>query len=541
MKNKLQILSAVFVIALMLNTPAHATGWERIDKIQKGYNLAGWLEAGWLGANYPDPNAYTVDNMQLFAQLGFQTVRVPVLYEWIIDENPPYNQVVGQAPFDLIDSKVIPVADECDMTVILVNHHGKALTDANFEAEIPRICGQWKFLTQLYADLPHDRYFFELRNEPTYEISNENLRTVQQAIIDTIRTYDTERTLIVGANWWNAPWSLVQTMPYDDDNIIYTFHSYAPFDFTHQGMSWHYPYIPPGITFSADTAEADDLRNSLIEVKSWSDAYNVPIYWGEFGVSWFADAESRCNYIDFTIEVADELSIPWIYWDIKNSHDAFGIFENGTIHQNNLIPCFADAMQLEYRVACNIALPLDFVDFEGKEEDCTIRLNWTTERENQVDYFDIQRSTNAYNFKSIGRIAAVGDTPERTDYTFTDKTFGEQNYYRLKAVNLNGSYKYFDIIHVKSSCHEEDVVEIYPNPVRATQLVNIRLRAEASAKATIEVVNIFGQVVRQAEHHLYKGINIITYPTDHLPSGNYFIRFAGQHWLPETQKFIITH
>jgi len=352
MKNKLTIsLSIIFTIFTLNAHAQETTAWERASNIEKGYSLAGWLEAGWLGDNYPDPDAYTAENMQLFAQLGFKTVRVPVIFEWIIDENPPYNTIIDQAPFDLINSVVIPTADECGLTVILDSHHGRPLTDANFETEIPRLCGQWKLLTQLYADLPHDRYFFELRNEP-YELSNANLRTVQQAMIDTIRAYDTERTLIVGANWWSAPWSLVQTIPYNDDNIIYTFHTYDPHNFTHQGLSWTDPPYSQATTFSASDPEADGLRNSLIEVKDWSEIHNVPVFWGEFGASWSADAQSRCNYIEFTTQVADSLDIPWLYWDIKNSHDAFGIFENGVIHQDNLIPCFTDAMGLEYNESC---------------------------------------------------------------------------------------------------------------------------------------------------------------------------------------------
>ncbi len=351
MKNRLKTFLSVFFGIFIMNLYAQSPAWERASKIEKGYNLANWLEAGWLGDSYPDPNAYTVENMQLFSQLGFKTVRVPVLYEWIIDENPPYNTIIDQAPFDLINSVVIPGADACDMTVLLVNHHGRPLNDANFQAEIPRIVAQWQFLTQLYADLPHDRYFFELRNEPQNDISNENLRIVQQAIIDGIRAYDTERTLIVGANWWNAAWSLTQTTPYNDNNIIYTFHSYDPFDFTHQGFSWS-PQHPAGVAFSANSADADYLRSTLIDVKNWSQTNNVPIYWGEFGVSWFADAQSRCNYINFTTELADQLDIPWLYWDIKNTNDAFGIFENGVLHQDNIIPCFANAMGLVYSEDC---------------------------------------------------------------------------------------------------------------------------------------------------------------------------------------------
>ena len=114
------------------------------------------------------------------------------------------------------------------MNLILVNHHGRELNDANFEEQSPRICGMWKQLAQRYEYLNPQRYFFELRNEPDASISNANFHSLAQAIIDTVRRYDSQRTLIIGANWWNAAWSLAETTPYNDDNIIYTFHSYSP-------------------------------------------------------------------------------------------------------------------------------------------------------------------------------------------------------------------------------------------------------------------------------------------------------------------------
>lgn len=331
--------------------------WEVWSKLGKGYSLANWLEAGWLREFYPDKTAYTKEMLELFAKLGFNTIRMPVLYEWLIDENPPYNSITGQIPFDLFETVIKPVAEEYDQMVIIDNHHGKDLTDANFMQEIPRICGQWIFLTKKYKDLPHDQYLFELRNEPTNTISNENLRVVQQAIIDSIRNYDTERILIVGANWWNASWSLVETQPYDDPNMIYTFHSYTPFNFTHQGQPWHSPYINPDITFNKNDQGAIDLRNELVSAKSWSDEHDVPVFWGEFGVSWYADEESRCNYIKYATCTANELNIPWIYWDIKNSDQAFGIFEEGVVVEGNVIPCFAEAMFSNSSTSCD-SIPL---------------------------------------------------------------------------------------------------------------------------------------------------------------------------------------
>lgn len=195
-------------------------------------------------------------------------------------------------------------------------------------------------------------------------------------------------------------------------------------------------------------------------------------------------------------------------------------------------------LAIEKKNLTQILLPTGLTTFTGDEVNCQTKLEWRTASEQNTDYFEVQKSTDGINFIIIERVTAAGNSSMPMNYHYIDESPLAKNYYRLKAVDLDGSYEYFDIIHIKSSCYEDNIVAVYPNPVRATQALNIRLHAEASAKTIIEIVNIFGQVVRHTEEYLHKGINTISYPTDDLPPGNYFIRFTGEPWLPESQKFI---
>jgi len=337
------LVLTLFIICTSLSvqaqTPAHASA----SRLSKGMNLANWLEASWHGNNYPITTEYSRSELNEIQQLDMSAVRIPVLLEWIVKDTAPYDSILNQKPFDLLDTLIFPVLDAQGAAVLLVNHHGQELTDANFMTAIPRVAGMWKFIVDKYKNKPTNRYFFELRNEPTNAISNANLRIYYQALIDTIRRYDPDRTLIVGGNWWNAGWSLISTTPYSDQNIIYTFHNYSPFPFTHQGFSWS--NHPLGPTFYKTDPGAQDIRKDIVDVHHWAQQNNVPVFLGEFGVSWFADDTSRCNYIEHIMHVLDSVQMPWFYWDIKHGHDAFGIFNNGVIDQNDVIQCFELAMQ----------------------------------------------------------------------------------------------------------------------------------------------------------------------------------------------------
>ena len=346
-------LQTTFILCLFfalsaVQLSAQSLAWTRLKSMgNKGINLANWLEAGWLGSAYPNTGEYVRDEIESLVKMGFRSIRVPVIYEWVTSDRPPYGAVVNSAPFDIIDSVVIPLADRYGLVVILDNHHGKDLTNASYLDDMQRLCDMWTALTERYRSLPHDRYFFELRNEPTFEIDNDNLHSVQQAIIDSIRTHDADRTLIVGANWWNSGWSLAESQPYTDsgNNIIYTFHNYDPYQFTHQGFSWS--GLPTGPRFDYPGKDATDIRSLFSVVKDWSTRNDVPVFLGEFGVSWFADTASRCNYITCLTDACSEFAIPWLYWDVKHGYDAFGIFSGNAVRFEDLIPCFRDVMKLQ--------------------------------------------------------------------------------------------------------------------------------------------------------------------------------------------------
>jgi len=290
MKTSFTILTFfILILTLCSHANAQQTVWDRVQKIEKGYNLSNWLEAGAWHPDYPSPTAYTENELRASAELGFKTIRVPVLYEWLITEHPPYDTILYPPVFDVIDNTIIPIADEYCLTVILDSHHGREFTDDNYMTELPRLCGQWKFLTQLYAHLPHDRYFFHLKGGWGMNISSQTVvLEVLQTVIDTIRVYDTERTLLV--SWLDESTAGIPTLPVSDPNVIY-------------GL-YHFYEQPPTI------------QDRLIEAKGWSEENDIPVIIHEFGIDYHYEDESiRCDYIETVMHLSDSLDIPWIYWD----------------------------------------------------------------------------------------------------------------------------------------------------------------------------------------------------------------------------------
>jgi len=183
-------------------------------------------------------------------------------------------------------------------------------------------------------------------------------------------------------------------------------------------------------------------------------------------------------------------------------------------------------------------LPAGLATFTGKEVDCNIKLEWRTITEQNTQYFEIEKSTDGITFTSLTRVSAVGNSSSPINYRHVDANPSDENYYRLRTVDADGSYEYSDIISVASFCYEGGVVEVFPNPVSNAELLNIRFHSNESVSITVEIMDGLGRVLDNMEFDLNEGVNNFYYDAKDLPAGMYSLRFEGATWLSESRKFI---
>jgi endoglucanase len=196
--------------------------------------------------------------------------------------------------------------------------------------------------------------YYEILNEP-HGISDALWNAIQQDVVETIRTVDDTHWIIVGGAGWNSYWNLDAMPVYNDDKLIYTFHFYDPFLFTHQGASWAMPSLVPlaGMPFPYNAADMPALPPSL--AGSWvENAYNnydfdgtvarvqqlldialqfrdqrqVPIYCGELGVLMDnSDNDDRVFWYQVVRQYLEDNAVAWTSWDYNGG---FGLFETGS-------------------------------------------------------------------------------------------------------------------------------------------------------------------------------------------------------------------
>lgn len=175
----------------------------------------------------------------------------------------------------------------------------------------------------------------------------------------------------------------------------------------------------------------------------------------------------------------------------------------------------------------NVVLAVDLEPFSVEKQLDNALINWSTAKEDDLSYFEVQRSFDGRTFDALARITSkVGEGIHH--YSFVDEDpFSTINYYRLKMVDYNGSFQYTDIRSVVFDSTDGNV--FYPNPASDYIFIN-----EEYAKVTfsIRIYNVSGQLIKTINANENK-INI-----SDLLSGVYFVEYnVGNQYYH--QKLIV--
>ena len=336
MKKRFLFLGLLFFFC---RSNAQTVAQTRCNNLGKGINLSNWLDAYW-DPNWPVAGVYTKDFLVEMKSAGMKSVRLPVCLALITDTLPPYAVDTSSSVFQLMDS-VFTWADELNMNVIIDNHNQWVLSDTTWRTVEPRLASLWSVLAKRYCYLDPARYSFEIMNEPA-NIQNDSLRLLFAPVIDTIRKYAPMHTIVVSPTSWSNGVGYSDWLPLADTNLMYTFHSYDPFPFTHQGFSWVNPPLPTGVVFPHPIFDALIYVNWGLSMQ-WMDSFKLPVFLGEFGVGINADDNSRCNWIDTIGGLIDYHHLSSFSWDVRGN---FPLYKSGVVGHDSIIPCFSTALHL---------------------------------------------------------------------------------------------------------------------------------------------------------------------------------------------------
>lgn len=195
----------------------------------------------------------------------------------------------------------------------------------------------WVELEKHYTNEP--QIVFELLNE-VKDVEAKKWNDLATKLIDGIRSINKKRKIIVGTTHWNSVDTLKDIKVFDDENVIYTFHFYKPFEFTHQQgvLQAQTALYNRKMPYPGDIERYRDYRSfmygetlpysgftemnrvfiwdALEPVKTFMEKNPDKIVWcGEFGNIRHAKLEWRIAWFRDVIAFFKENQIPYSVWN----------------------------------------------------------------------------------------------------------------------------------------------------------------------------------------------------------------------------------
>jgi len=315
---------------------------------------------------------------------------------WTRSASRPFSardaEAVRSLGFDFIRLQVDPVVlvrdggpadsllDEIRATVSFVNAAGLAviadvhptdefkLAALSEPAAFDSLVRGLALLARALSRRSPDSVAIELLNEPVRprHLQREwNWDSIQRTLWHVARREAPYLTVVATGDRGSSIDGLLAALPLPDSNVVYTFHYYLPYLFTHQGASWGYwastfhpwlrevPYpsspdrvqgrlerslgsAPDSATRAAIAAalsrygeERWQRSRVLTDVRraaDWARSHGVRVVAGEFGAfSNFALPEDRLAWLRDVRSALEELGVGWALWRLWDYGEGFGL------------------------------------------------------------------------------------------------------------------------------------------------------------------------------------------------------------------------
>jgi hypothetical protein len=175
-------------------------------------------------------------------------------------------------------------------------------------------------------------------------------------------------------------------------------------------------------------------------------------------------------------------------------------------------------------------LPVELIEFVATPNEFEVLLDWATASEINNDYFLVEKSTDGFEWITIGMVNGEGNS---TDYNFYDlidpNPFLETSYYRLKQVDFDGRFEYSNIVSVNFKGSEK--ISLFPNPSNNF----IKIQKTGIIKNQLKIYSSLGNLINLNPNI---STNEAEFDIQNLANGIYLVQILSNNGeLIETLKF----
>jgi len=311
----------------------------RLDRLATGTNVCLWFRSPRNPSAEHFTNYISEHEAAYMARLGLRHVRLCVAPRVIMDRTSG----------DIIDERCKQLDAAIERfhragLLVMVDIHNEdraAELDPAWQDAFVRF---WSLLAARLSRFDPEMTMLETINEPVFDRREEEWNTLNARLAEAIRKKAPKHTIVTTGPNWGGIDGLKKLRLLPDKNVVYSFHCYDPFTFTHQGATWcgdavkplrnvPYPSSPEAVEPLLASLEATPASKKMVETYGqerwnkqklaarfrqgidWGTRNQVPLYCGEFGV--FpprSKPEHRANWFRDFGEVLAENYIGWAVW-----------------------------------------------------------------------------------------------------------------------------------------------------------------------------------------------------------------------------------
>jgi endoglucanase len=355
MRRLMAIVAALLVSVSGMTARTSASGagpaFAMQQRIMRTVNVGDWFmgAAEWGGETPAQlkkrfESHMTAADYALLRERGITGIRLLLSSKLFFNPKDPTSLRGEKAPFDIMPylDTAIRTVTRNRLVVILdlhdIDQQRMESEQGYAEAYLPF----WRTLARRYARISPNLLVFEPRNEPSFYGREGDWHALQIELVRTIRAEAPRHTIMVTGAGWGGGDGLMKLTKLEDDNLLYSFHYYDPFPFTHQGATWitdkgvmalrTVPYPPTQrtckqITYAEKTKAAEQsaieycrsghdgafIKYEFKVLADWAaKGKPVPLFLGEFGAfGEYAPLADHARYMKDVREAAEANGIAW--------------------------------------------------------------------------------------------------------------------------------------------------------------------------------------------------------------------------------------
>ncbi len=181
-------------------------------------------------------------------------------------------------------------------------------------------------------------------------------------------------------------------------------------------------------------------------------------------------------------------------------------------------------------------LPLELVYFSGKKLERANLLEWQTANEDQVQWHQLERSSDGIAWAQIAQLPATGLLGGTQRYQYEDRLPPPSSYYRLRSIDFDGQTSLSPVIHLARPEGPAGLLSVFPMPT--TRVANVEFEMRGGMPLKWLLTDLTGRGLRSGTATSKPGPNLMEINLTGLPDGMYFLQLQSANWRSEPVKLV---